>query len=125
LAEKLVELRVFDAVSSSVQRALKNELKPWRVERFCIPPENNTAFVAAMEDVLEVYHRPYDLRAPSSLPRRLQQAIARPCTESPLSVLTIEDTQRFIAILPALAAAGIEDASAAPITDSAAAAGLT
>ena len=25
-----------------------------------IPPEGNAAFVAAMEDVLEVYHRPYD-----------------------------------------------------------------
>jgi ketosteroid isomerase-like protein len=33
------------------------------------------------------------------------------------SVLTIEDTQRFVNILPALAAAGIGDATAAPITD--------
>jgi ketosteroid isomerase-like protein len=33
------------------------------------------------------------------------------------SVITIEDTQRFVAILPALAAAGIADATAAPITD--------
>jgi ketosteroid isomerase-like protein len=33
------------------------------------------------------------------------------------SVLTIEDTQRFVDILPALAAAGIADATAAPITD--------
>jgi ketosteroid isomerase-like protein len=33
------------------------------------------------------------------------------------SVLTLEDTQRFVAILPALAAAGIADATAAPITD--------
>jgi transposase len=30
------------------------------VKRFCIPPEENAAFVAAMEDVLDVYHRPYD-----------------------------------------------------------------
>ena len=27
---------------------------------WCIPPEHNAAFVAAMEDVLEVYSRPYD-----------------------------------------------------------------
>jgi hypothetical protein len=27
---------------------------------WCIPPEQNGAFVAAMEDVLEVYARPYD-----------------------------------------------------------------
>jgi ketosteroid isomerase-like protein len=33
------------------------------------------------------------------------------------SVLTLEDTQRFVNILPVLAAAGIKDATAAPITD--------
>jgi DDE superfamily endonuclease len=34
------------------------------VKRFCIPPEQNAAFVQAMEDVLEVYHRPYDPMRP-------------------------------------------------------------
>lgn len=34
------------------------------MKRFCIPPENNAAFVHAMEDVLEVYHRPYDEEVP-------------------------------------------------------------
>ena len=29
-----------------------------------IPPKANAAFVAAMEDVLEVYTRPYDLARP-------------------------------------------------------------
>jgi ketosteroid isomerase-like protein len=33
------------------------------------------------------------------------------------SVLTLEDTQRFVNALPALAAAGIPDATAGPITD--------
>jgi ketosteroid isomerase-like protein len=33
------------------------------------------------------------------------------------SVVTLEDTQRFAAVLPALAAAGIGEATAAPITD--------
>jgi ketosteroid isomerase-like protein len=33
------------------------------------------------------------------------------------NVVTLEDTQRFVAILPALAAAGISEATAAPITD--------
>lgn len=33
------------------------------------------------------------------------------------SVLTLEDTQRFVELLPALSAFGIEDADAAPITD--------
>jgi len=31
---------------------------------WCIPPKQNAAFVAAMEDVLEVYHRPYDPNRP-------------------------------------------------------------
>ena len=31
---------------------------------WCIPPEQNAAFVAAMEDVLEVYSRPYDSARP-------------------------------------------------------------
>jgi hypothetical protein len=34
------------------------------VKRFCIPPEQSAAFVHAMEDVLEVYHRPYDPQRP-------------------------------------------------------------
>jgi hypothetical protein len=41
-------------------RPKKNDIKPWQVKRFCIPPEQNAPFVQAMEDVLEVYHRPYD-----------------------------------------------------------------
>lgn len=31
---------------------------------WCIPPQQNAAFVANMEDVLEVYARPYDPHAP-------------------------------------------------------------
>jgi ketosteroid isomerase-like protein len=37
------------------------------------------------------------------------------------SVVTLEDTQRFVDIVPTLAAAGIADATAAPITDAQAA----
>ena len=35
-------------------------LKPNLKKCWCIPPEHSAAFVAAMEDVLEVYSRPYD-----------------------------------------------------------------
>lgn len=45
-------------------RAKKNELKPHRKKYWVIPPDQNGEFVAAMEDVLEVYHRPYDDRFP-------------------------------------------------------------
>jgi len=31
---------------------------------WCIPPQQDAAFVCTMEDVLEVYHRPYDARYP-------------------------------------------------------------
>jgi hypothetical protein len=34
------------------------------VKRFCIPPEEDGPFVHAMEDVLDVYHRPYDPKRP-------------------------------------------------------------
>src|SRR5262249_8288298 len=44
--------------------AKKNELKPWLKEQWCIPPEADAEFVCAMEDVLEVYHRPYDPQRP-------------------------------------------------------------
>ena len=44
--------------------AKKNELKPWLNASWCIPPKANAAFVCAMEDVLEVYQRPYDREYP-------------------------------------------------------------
>lgn len=42
----------------------KNELKPWQTRRFCIPPDANAGFVAAMENVLDVYQRPHDPARP-------------------------------------------------------------
>jgi hypothetical protein len=39
-------------------------LKPWLKQQWCIPPEANGAFVCAMEDILEVYRRPYDADTP-------------------------------------------------------------
>jgi hypothetical protein len=41
-----------------------NRLKPWLIQRWCIPPEQDTEFVWRMEDVLGVYTRPYDPRRP-------------------------------------------------------------
>jgi transposase len=66
LADRLVELRFVDRLSyETVRRMLKrNELKPWLTERWCIPPEANGEFVWRMEDVLEVYTRPYDPKRP-------------------------------------------------------------
>jgi len=39
-------------------------LKPWQKEQWCIPPEANAEFVWHMEDVLDVYTRPYDPTRP-------------------------------------------------------------
>ena len=33
-------------------------------EQWCLPPEQDADFVCAMEDVLDVYHRPYDAKRP-------------------------------------------------------------
>ena len=42
----------------------KNSLNPHLVEELCIPEEQRADFVACMEDVLEVYNRPYDKAYP-------------------------------------------------------------
>ncbi len=42
----------------------KTELKPWLKEQWCIPPKKNAEFVYHIEDVLDVYHRPFDARYP-------------------------------------------------------------
>lgn len=39
-------------------------MQPHRKKYWKIPPKENAAFVACMEDVLEVYHRPYDANRP-------------------------------------------------------------
>ena len=39
-------------------------MKPWLKRQWCIPAEANATFVYHMEDVLEVYTRPYDERRP-------------------------------------------------------------
>jgi hypothetical protein len=41
----------------------KNELKPWLVKSWCIA-QPSARYVAKMEDVLEVYARPYDAKRP-------------------------------------------------------------
>src|SRR6201994_30270 len=44
--------------------ASHNALKPHLNDQWVIPPDANAAFVAAMEDVIEVYHRPRDPERP-------------------------------------------------------------
>lgn len=66
LADRYVQLGYVDHVShKTVWVTLKNnKLKPWLKEQWCIPPKANAEFVYHMEDVLDVYTRPYDARFP-------------------------------------------------------------
>jgi transposase len=66
LADKMVELEYIDEISYETVRQVlkKNELKPWQKKQWCIPPESDAEFVCNMEDVLEVYKRPYDEASP-------------------------------------------------------------
>src|SRR5690606_28166776 len=61
LADKMVELEYVESISHESVRQLlkKNELKPWRVKGWIIP-KGGPEFVHAMENVLDVYERPYD-----------------------------------------------------------------
>ena len=65
LAEKVVELGWVERVSvMTVQRTLKKTNCSLIGRSIRIPPRGSAAFVACMEDVLEVYARPYDPRRP-------------------------------------------------------------
>src|SRR5689334_12363227 len=66
LAHKMVEAGYVEQVGRETIRVTlkQNALKPWLKEQWCIPPKKNAQFVYHMEDVLEVYHRPYDPKRP-------------------------------------------------------------
>ena len=65
IADELIRLEVVDYITDSIicEVMNKNEIKPWLVKEWCIP-EADAEFVAKMEDVLEVYQRPYALLRP-------------------------------------------------------------
>ena len=42
----------------------KRKVQYWAKRAKCCPPEQNGEFVAAMENVLETYHLPYDPEVP-------------------------------------------------------------
>ena len=73
LAGRLVAARVVDSVTGETGRQTlkRNELEPWLKQGWCIPPKANAEFVAALEDVREVYHRP---DAPTRPPVCLNEA---------------------------------------------------
>jgi hypothetical protein len=44
-----------DLPGNSAPNSKKNELRPWKVQRFCIPQRDLARFVAQMEVVLDLY----------------------------------------------------------------------
>ena len=65
IADRMVELDYIDAIShTAVGKTIKNRFKPHLKRCWCIPPQQNSDFVAKMEDVLAVYARPYDEKRP-------------------------------------------------------------
>ncbi len=89
LADRAVELEYIDSISyETVRRVLKkNEIKPWRKIGWVIPPAGNGDFVAAMERVLDVYRRPYDVTQPvvcmDETPRQLIRETRTPLAPQP------------------------------------------
>jgi hypothetical protein len=66
ISERMVQMNYIDSISHTAVGTVlkKNSLKPQLVEQWCIPKEQSADFAACMEDVLEVYSRPYDERYP-------------------------------------------------------------
>jgi hypothetical protein len=40
--------------------ATKNDIQPWIVQTWCVPPKADAEFVWRMEDVIQTYFLPYD-----------------------------------------------------------------
>lgn len=66
LAERVVTLEIVESVShETLRRTLKkNQMTKRKIEYWVIPPEADAEFAASMEEVLDVYARPYDSRYP-------------------------------------------------------------
>ena len=64
LEEQVVELKIVERASdNTIGRTLKkNVLRPHLQKQWVIAPDANAAFVAAMEDVLEVYQQAATIR---------------------------------------------------------------
>ena len=87
LESKVVELRYCRARKRLNDRThtQKNCLKPHRRQCWVIPPKANSAFVAAMEDVLAVYTRPHNADYPLvCLDETSKQLIAETRTPIPM-----------------------------------------
>ena len=84
-ARRRAQDRAGRALQYGRPRAQKNDLKPHLTDYWVIPPKANAAFVAAMEDVLDVYTRPHDPACPLvCLDETSKQLVAETRTPEPM-----------------------------------------
>jgi hypothetical protein len=87
LADRLVMLEQVEIESVShetVRQVLKKTIKPWLSKQWVIPPQESAHFVWSMENILDLYHEPYNPMRPvvcfdevtKQLIRALQTAIS-------------------------------------------------
>ena len=113
IADKAVELKIVDSVSiMTIHRVLKkNVIKPHLRHCWKIPKEHDAEFVARMEDILDVYHRPLNPAVPLvCMDESCQQMVGEvrdPIPMSPGQPLKIDDeyvrkgtAEIFLAVAP-------------------------
>jgi len=91
LADEIVVLEEIDhePISHETVRQVlkKNELQPHRSDQWVIPPEEDAEFVYHMEDVLALYHEPYDPNQPvvcfDEHPTELTKEVLAPLPAAP------------------------------------------
>lgn len=65
LQEEMKVVLEYPISQSAISRTLrKNAIRPHKMKYYCIPSAEDPGFVDSLEDVLDVYSRPYDSRFP-------------------------------------------------------------
>lgn len=65
LAEKSIETRIVSSISKEKIRIIlkEHDLKPWQYQMWCVP-ELTQEYIQRMEDILNLYERPYNGKEP-------------------------------------------------------------
>ncbi|BAY76778.1 transposase [Nostoc linckia NIES-25] len=66
LTQEIQKRNIITEISRQTVRNVlnKNELRPWKTQRFCIPERDLPRFVSQMEVVLDLYTQPYNASEP-------------------------------------------------------------
>ena len=94
--EMAVTLETTSISRATIGRILQqNEIRPHLNDYWCIPPKEDAEFVAAMEDILDVYQQPYDPECPlwcmDEKPFQLLDEKREPIPMRPGSIKKIDD----------------------------------